>query len=680
MRLKKYRFHLILILAQIPLLYLSAFRFFSFTQGWNVIWAKDVVTGDAYREHFTALPPLGILIEGLIPSLFKYPYHIEVIQNIVIWLLLQMVIFEILKMYFTESVAILGTVVGGYLMYSEPHDVITSYFELTLLFVFFGCLLTIKLKKENSQKRIVLLVLVLVSIPLIKQSFLPISLALYLIGAFRLHQMNPRMIPSYIKIIVASNISCIIFLGLFFGQNIFTQLLGKSKSPSISMVIESLVYTPSRILGIWLSISIILSMSLTFVKLNLVPAPRISRKKKTTKNRSYKLSKLEKYILVLYLITIFFAQMRVLGHFGVAGTRQGVISLVTLIIGIKLQEVFKFFRTDFKSNFSNQILSSPKIFGGIILAWVFFEVTNGRGMLNLLGNGKVFITQTSILILMTFSLLIVIKYIRRSLISRHVIKSFSKIEDYELLVLVSSLIVIVNSLSGGVTIQSIPLFFAICISLLFSIVLTGKSRGLNKVRATFVSAIVTVLLVTSGIQTATKPYFWWALKLPPINQNNYAANNVPQVYGFKMDINSAQIVRKLQETVSKLAHPGDKILVGPNIAGAALLVPDLEPVNLKCRISWWDVCTDEVLAQDRLTIQSELPKFVLWLYNPEFVAIGHESAFRDSIGNSQLRKLNADVLKLEEGGEYSVEINRFYGISDDIKMRNNARMILLVRR
>jgi hypothetical protein len=147
-----------------------------------------------------------------------------------------------------------------------------------------------------------------------------------------------------------------------------------------------------------------------------------------------------------------------------------------------------------------------------------------------------------------------------------------------------------------------------------------------------------------------------------------------------MDSNSAQIVRKLKDTVSKFAQPGDEILVGPNIAAASLLVPEILPVSLKCRIAWWDVCPDDVLAEDRMTIKRQPPKFIFWLYNPESVAIGHESAFRDSIGNSQLRGLNADVLELEKGGKYIVHLNTYYAPYDGIEMSNNARIVLLVRR
>jgi hypothetical protein len=123
----------------------------------------------------------------------------------------------------------------------------------------------------------------------------------------------------------------------------------------------------------------------------------------------------------------------------------------------------------------------------------------------------------------------------------------------------------------------------------------------------------------------------------------------------------------------------NRFLVGPNISGMEFIVPNVPIMDLRCRISWWDVCPDTELALDRKSINKNPPKYILWLQNPEFVMQGHERGFRDKVGESELRLLSRDILSFSESSNYRVVFSEFYGMNDPINLENNAVLMFLVR-
>jgi hypothetical protein len=669
-KLCKHAYEIALIFLQIPLLYLSAFKFFSFTQGWNAIWVPDVIDGSAYREHFTPLPPLGILIEGLIPSLTKYPYHVEVIQNIFIWITLQIVIFKVISFHFSKPKALLGTTLSGYLMFSEPHDIISSYFELVLLFTFLTYLLIVNFERSCSIKRLIVVAALLVSIPLIKQSFLPLSLILLAFAYLKLTKVRPNVTSSFLKTVASIFLFCSFLLPAIFGIEIFSQLLGKSKSPSFSKILDSLIYTPNRILGTYLFLSILVTCILFYLHFLRAYTPENSRKQK----------QIEMCLAALFIVFFLLSLLRILTYLNIGAERIIAVSIVTILV--IFAGVVRYLAGDSGRSARTSKTSALPISTavGALLALVVFQVFSATNLTAMLVYGKVFIAQISVLVLLGISALIFGESVLKFLKTGNLKKGFIEILDYEFLIVISFSIVFVNSLSGGITIQSIPLFLPFVISGLVTFILKDLGPSKPKVQFLCISATSTLLVVICLMQTMNSPYVWWAIKLPPISQNIVTANNPPAITGFKIDTNTFQIVKTFQEVIDELALPGDEILVGPNITGAQLLVPQVDAMNLRCRISWWDVCPDSELVQDRNEILNNPPRFILWLYNPEFVTFGHESAFRSSVGQSELRKLNSDIVRFETSGKYVVAIDRLYGSDDTIEVNNSARIVLLVRK
>ncbi len=638
------RYQLLLLLLQIPLLSSSAFRFYSPTMGWFAVWGEKMASGELYRDAFTPLPPLPIFLMGYIPTRFNQPLIAETIISCVIWLVFVSLLYKCVHMISTAKISFFAVLTYSCLYFSEPHDIVAGYFELLWVLILLNFYWTIKTIKNPNTKNIIVFILLTISIILTKQNFIPVSMFFITFIAYYLYRTSKQTFYRFlISTIVAYAATFLILYA--FSNSIIGQLNGRSKKPNLSRLLENLLIAPVKTVGIFSFIFLLFAIfyylfSDKYYKSNVL--------------------KLVSYMGIFSGFINFFANQ---GIFALSIKNLININLIfveCIIAGIwlyqnndpKVKRLIAFLFIPILLITINTLFSELKFNNPIGISKSISPLLFYQGL-------KIVISALLLTSIVSISLGAITRLIAKICLNP---KSFSpkslnlnsSIDPNSLILLmaISLLVLIANSLSGGLTIQSFSLFFCAAFSFLLP-----KFRNSTKSHwQDFVSVVAVLSVLTLSIfQVNSQPYLWWGFQEDSVRNQNSSLADVGLPY-FKTTTTRRDFLSEVQNIVKAEKDPESRIYFGPNIQGLKFLFDSLPTYQGQCAIIWWDVCPEEIAMQDFQSLRTGMPKFIVWNHFPESVANGHEEAFRETTGKSAVRLLNDWIQEQVNLGHYRILI------------------------
>jgi len=535
----------------------------------------------------------------------------------------------------------------------------------------------------------VITILVLIFLSLIKQSFLPISIFLTIYILINKFFAKNNSIIKFLSIFAVISVITISLLRALFGKGLLSQLFGTSKNPSIGKLWEAFLFQPIRFLGVPLFLSVVLSAILynltkisnesikigdATVKLN-----ESCKSKRFYVTHYFKQKSYVKTFRLSLVLSLVVAMLRIIEYLGGPSLKKVYVLVAFLaILGWRFL-ISQIEQQKPSYNLKGRISQFKyPIAIGILISASLLLLVDPSEIKSLFSVGKVFFSQIIVLVLCIEVLIFVTRKLINWFNDRNS-RQFFHIEVEEIILFISFVLMSVNSLSGGITIQSFPLYLPILFKrAIKSFFQDSILLDLNTKLALF-TIVIGVVTTSSISQVILEPYVWWALKAQPVSLNSEKLDNFQPLSGFHVDAETKIIVNMARSEILKSNSKFDRILIGPNISGAKYLFPSMKVLDLRCRISWWDVCPDSELKKDRRLIMEKKPKFIFWLHNPDWVATAHESAFRKAIGYSELRQLDQWIQDLERGTDYRLVFSRQYFANNSDLPEDNARIVLLVR-
>jgi hypothetical protein len=188
----------------------------------------------------------------------------------------------------------------------------------------------------------------------------------------------------------------------------------------------------------------------------------------------------------------------------------------------------------------------------------------------------------------------------------------------------------------------------------------------------------TLMILAFLLSWIATPYDWWGLKHPSLISFPRDAPNIDNVEFLNLDQESTSFYNNFEQAMklSKNQSPSEKVFLGPQIPGLSLL-SDVEIIESNCPVIWFDVCPEELAAEDFASLKSDPPNTIVWASPPEFVLVGHESAFRDPGAGSTIRNIEIWLKEQENLGTYVSTFRAPFPGSpdqrDDIKVRDKAK-------
>lgn len=641
-KIVKNRYQLLLLLLQIPLLSSSAFRFYSPTMGWFAVWGEKMASGELYRDTFTPLPPLAIFLLGYIPTRFNQPLVTETIISCIIWLLFVSLLYKCTHMISTAKISFFAVLTYSYVYFSEPHDIVAGYFELIWVLIFLNFYWTIKTIKNPKTNNIIVFVLLTIFIILTKQNFILVSMFFITFIAYYLYRISKQTFYRFLISTILAYAATFLILYTF-SNSIIGQLNGRSKNPNLSILLENLLIAPVKTVGIF-----------SFIFLLFAIIYHLSG------DKYYKSSvlKLVTYFGIFSAFINFFVNQ---GMFAISS--KSLLNLNLIFVEFIIARIWLHENSTPKAKRLIALLSIPLLL--IIINTLFSELkfTNPIGTSKsisplLFYQGlKIVISAlllTSIITILLGALMILIAKIYsnpKSFSPKSLnLKSSMEPNPLILLIVISLLALIANSLSGGLTIQSFSLFFCAVFSFLWP-----KFRNSIRSHLQYFASIIAVLsiLTLSIFQVNSLPYLWWGFQEDSIRNQNSNLADVGLPF-FKATSTRRDFLSEVQNIVKAEKNPESRIYFGPNIQGLKFLFNSLPTYQGKCAIIWWDVCPEEIAMQDFQSLKTGKPEFIVWNHFPESVANGHEESFRETTGTSAVRLLNDWIQEQVKLGHYRI--------------------------
>ena len=610
------------------------------------------------------LPPLAIFLEGYIPQLFQQPLIAENLIHSFYWMILVFLLYKIVTLFCKNLLAFLAVLTFSYIYYSEPHDIVVGYFELLLIVISILFLITIKTLHNPSTSNQMLLIACSIAIPLIKQNFVITSMAILGFVSFYFFRNYLNLLKGFILYIIGSYAFTAVILYLY-SNSIFSQLNGKAKNPNTSFLIENLILNPVKHVGVYSTIMFLVAI---YISNN-------SKKLRETKIAAV-------LVLLAILNSVIFA-LNQQGYISVSNQSLfyfAMISLQVVFLTIFIQHkkiLHNLRRTD------TLILFTPSFLIFLIFVFLTFS-SNGEppfaeriAIVTIFAGFKVYLAALLLICLNAYVAKGAFFFVKNEVRSFRTRKStVLKIKDstqllyFEVLVVLSFSFAVANSLSGGLTIQSFPIFGCVLLAKLLSMFIASKSFRFRKIVALF--SIASVLLMSS-LQMYKTPYEWWgfSMKSLSLQQRNLSTLGLPW---FKTTIGEERFLVKTQSTFANERNRQSQVFYGPNNAGMRFLFDTLPVFETKCVTMWWDVCAEEYAEQDYKKIVNDRPEYVVWNQFPDFVSFAHEQAFRVATTKSALRRTQEWILTQIELGHYRIVAEENFGSE---KPKFGWRLLLL---
>jgi hypothetical protein len=636
------KFSIWLLILQIPLLSFSVFRFFSPTLGWFSVLGEKMASGELYRTTFSPLPPLSIFLEGYIPTRFNQPLVADSIINSLFWLLFVYLLNECSRTLTNPRISFYVVLTFSYMYFSEPTDIVSGYFELVWIFICFTYIWSVKTIKNPTVKNVAITSIFSMSLVLIKQNFLIVSLVCLIVVGYNLYKKSLKNFYSLIVIASLPYATAAVILFIY-SSTIFKQLNGASKNPSLNFLTDNLFNWPIKTVGYAsLTFFIACAMSISF-------------------NKTFHKIAITK---ILFLSGAVNALFNFMDRQGVANISSQLLLNLALINLEIIVIAFLFFIQPKKPSIKVSVLILIPLIGialNTLLPALGLDssksLPTSNSLLTYFEGFKVLLSACLLAFMISILISIFSKELQNSyfyLIRKSPApqnpKSPTELDCHLFILFISFSVAVANSLSGGLTIQSFSLMYC----LVFSILLSRETKpGKNLLDRAFIGTATVTVLVLSLLQIHTVPYSWWGFKIDSLSKQSSSLADIGLPL-FKATSAQKDFFAKVQQTVSSEENKESSIYFGPNIQGLKYVFDSLPTYEGRCIIIWWDVCPEELALEDLKNLKKDLPKYVLWNHFPSYVAQMHERSFRSGQDVSAVNQLDRWVTEQSLLGQYRV--------------------------
>ena len=210
-------------------------------------------------------------------------------------------------------------------------------------------------------------------------------------------------------------------------------------------------------------------------------------------------------------------------------------------------------------------------------------------------------------------------------------------------------------MSGGLATSQTALGLAVLISASIHFILQTKMPVLLACMALY---LIPILSAFAGSKV-TQTYSWWGLAQNSLDLHTETID-VPLLQGIKVREMDAVCYETIYNDIINNTDENDTIFTFPHCP-IFYTITDRHSVTYS-KVQWFDVSSDYSISRDIESLESNLPRIIIYVDVPEFVYEGHESSF----STYQTRKMQNYLLQLTERKYrklHSLDLGNGYTIS-----------------
>lgn len=650
------------LLVQLMMIQITFLRVLPFADGWFMHWADQSQERVVYRDFFFPLPPLSLLIEGVLPNRFDASLVAEQCLHAGTWLLLCSALYACVRLIASTSASLFATVLVASVYQVQPYKIVSGYLELCYLFLFAGLWVLGLALKRRSVVPSILAGALFGCAALVKQSVLLALAAVFLvlvsdgiIGA-RTGRWSSAVIFK-----VALGFACAILPFIFWGvwlglldEAVVQIFSGGGKSVDAPNLLPSLLESGASHVSWWW----IIIASASVGVLAMWRSASAGEQSSVPRN-----------IAIATSLTV---AIGILGFNPFTGGPQSpAMGLLLLVIGFAVLLLFiranRLSGASTGSSLSRRAVTGERWMrampGLVVLTAVTIGAVNSLGILDRISGMAPIGAQVAQALrlggLIAVPLLVGIGFTRRSK-GQHSESDALEFERHRTLVLVLAAAVaglmLMDALStaGGLSYESLSLGVALSLAFLLNSLQSHLTRPSMLLAASLIAVLPLMPLM---IAKETTPYVWWGLRDPALIEPSVTIGSGPLAQFSLQPSRAAAFgaledgVRAAETDVESRLGSRPRTLLGPNIAGLSGSALDVRDYELTCPILWFDVCPNLLFQDDLRRINSDPPEVVVWNIAPDWVMKGHEEAFNRS-QPSGVRQIQEWIANEVSNGRY----------------------------
>ncbi len=629
--------------------------------GWNQFSARLIDEGKVpYRDYFYYLPPIYVTLARTIIKVTGGSFLLYRVYGIIERILIQVVLFHILKRYFNKKYVWIACFLGEIITTLSVFDGYGDYNETRRLFLVFNIFFAIKFYEAIKKKTTTWHWMILTGISLglgvlCVQTGLAIVATFFIVLVWYCIGTRNKKSLSYIGefcfgTLLPIGIAAIILLMNGALKDFYQQLFvnGNSKGSVDSLVtnfitsimdMESLICTVSIIAllvlrynkerlrcKMWYKWCELLVFMLLFHSLFSLLGSYLSNVVKSLSTSSVVFQIVVEGMIFIYFITLILKENRKLDSKSQVCVSDvlniGQTVIITCIIMLSL--------------YLGTIFSKEVIVG-------FYETTDFYNAKNVF-NYVVFYLS-----------IIYIVYEFIHLLMKHKTKM-----DMGILVFVTAsaalqFIVFLGSGTKRFSFTAGTLWYPFLICIFERICFFGR----KKIQVIFIGLLVMICSLSIAQRIST-PYNWYGWRDSPITEDDYYTINISGMQGLRVNKHTKNVIEQVTKLIRENSSEDDFVFSFPHIKLYNILADRMEmPTFVSCY--WFDVCPDTYVDIDADMLQNIKPEMIVWCDVGESAWSIHERLFRGGNLSSQ-RKIQNWYNEQISSGAYT-QVGQVYNLS-----------------
>ncbi len=624
-------------------------KFFPVTEGWFSEYAMYILDGQImYKDFFMYIPPLYPLIIAFLIKIFGNYYLVLRIYGIVERLILVLIVWLILKHYFSNKSCFISILIASILYMTNLQDLFYGYYQTSLLIAMFSLLFFINSNniEFSNRKRFFFASLSGISVGILlycKHTLGLICFLLYLALFIFYIIMNKNDRSLKYLIIYAFSFCLVVIIGI-----IILQSLG-----ALNPMIDQLFFSSNSKGSLWnilLNFIVNAKEYLNFIIISLIVGIYCVFSNFLLKNKFNNRYKLLLDIIIYTLFDIYVLFMLLDSSINITA----FLILILFLFSFLLVLNFFLFKKCIRKSFSDNIFVC--VFCVILLSIFFvslFYPKFSNFSSNFASNPlmSISISYGSFYICVFIALYYFVKYLIRSkyrLINNNYDFNIISISCF------SAMVLYVHSMSGTMEIHGSLLALSLVLCIIFQDIfkrINSRLIKFNYYNIFCLSFIIVMCIVSCFTQRIYKPYHWWGVGASPsiTEQTSYLKD--PTLKGFKIEKKQADELNYIYDLVINLKNENDTMYTFASINYFNVMSGLKSPTFAK--VHFFDVCTDEYAISDLKIIQETEPNFIVYIDYDENTYITHEKLYRNDNYCGQ-RVLIDGIKKLCDSEKYEL--------------------------
>lgn len=623
--------HLVVFSFALSIASISFLRILPSSSGWFSVWAHALTQRSMYDDMYMPLTPLCVLLSKLMLLVAPNPILGEQVLAIAIWCMLALALSLVMKNLYDSRTSLIATIVSLSFYSAQPFKIISGYFEFSLALLFLGVW---QLTRHNKTSHNAFLSGLFFGLSILaKQTFLvPVLIVCvyeFLFSREHLKSKNSQLSRTALVLgLVSSATPFLVWLAV--DGNLGVAIHQISGGGGKGLTVFDL---PERLIN-WGLLEPVGQISLFTLAL-LVSGFVLFRISDFDQSR----------ILVSYSLIslgVFSAFQDSVSTTGSEKNTLIIFAALWFCIGLGEPPLISpAARSDLPP--SRMI---PLIFGIVLLLRNLEYLYDSKLRENLVNLLEV----ASILYLLGN-----LQYVKRPdrwSSNSHRVDSHPKLNQNRLVVLLVSVgVVVMNALSGAVTIESLLIPLGLLIASAFKTI-SDPERVTQTHRYIATLGLIAVIPM-NGLGLMDRPYEWWGLREESQLDSQRGKTDIENLEVFSLSSSSALYYQQLNDVFRRVDPDGNfRYFFGVQNQGLSLTF-DRQSIELRCQITWWDTCPDAEIGNTLKELQASRPEVIVWNNPPEWVQRAHEEAFNGG-ELSQLREFSKWIDSAIEQGRYQV--------------------------